>query len=122
MAQVSCGKERHTSPPHCSMRCRTKPLCHHKHSQPHTCHFGACPACTLPCKQPLPKCTHICSAPCKLNIYYYYYYYYLLLLLLLLFIIIIIIIYYYYLFIIIIYYYYMQATSSQLHTHMFGAL
>ena len=61
---VPCGKERTTAPPACVLRCRQPTDCDHPVRQPHNCHFGACPPCTLPCGKPLPRCEHTCTAPC----------------------------------------------------------
>lgn len=60
---VLCGKQKSTKPPRCRELCTLPSACHHPRRQPHGCHFGVCPSCTLPCSLPLP-CGHLCSARC----------------------------------------------------------
>ena len=60
---VLCGRERYTKPPRCKKRCTAPSVCHHTHRQPHHCHFGECPPCSLVCGKVL-ACGHNCVVRC----------------------------------------------------------
>jgi len=64
---VACGDAESTKPPVCLQKCTKKPICHHTVAAPHTCHFGPCPKCKLPCGKRIKACGHNCSAPCHLH-------------------------------------------------------
>lgn len=62
---LPCGAEKWAVPPRCTLPCRIPQLCRHAPasagSLPHTCHYGPCPPCELPCGTSLP-CGHVCGA------------------------------------------------------------
>lgn len=60
---VLCGKKKSTKPPRCREPCTLPSSCHHLQRHPHTCHFGPCPPCALPCGRLLP-CGHSCTSRC----------------------------------------------------------
>ena len=59
-----CGIIHLVDHPKCLLICKIISDCHHRNIQPHQCHFGDCPPCTLVCNRPLENCYHICSAIC----------------------------------------------------------
>ncbi|CAK9233126.1 unnamed protein product [Sphagnum troendelagicum] len=62
--QVPCGTERDQRPPRCVKPCRIPAVClHGANCKVHRCHYGACPACQLPCGAILP-CGHCCKERC----------------------------------------------------------
>uniref|UniRef100_A0A5S6QFC7 NF-X1-type domain-containing protein n=1 Tax=Trichuris muris TaxID=70415 RepID=A0A5S6QFC7_TRIMR len=61
--KVPCGRENTINPPKCTVNCSMLPVCDHKETASHACHYGRCPACLLPCNKPLP-CGHQCLAKC----------------------------------------------------------
>ncbi|KAK8792799.1 hypothetical protein WA158_004963 [Blastocystis sp. Blastoise] len=63
---VSCRERTIASPPECTEYCTKKSKCHHDHIQPHYCHYGPCPPCSLPCHKLLP-CGHLCLSLCHDN-------------------------------------------------------
>lgn len=60
---VPCKAYRRSIYPKCPYLCEKPSTCHHARIQPHSCHPGPCPPCTLPCLQKLP-CGHPCKAVC----------------------------------------------------------
>lgn len=58
---LPCGAESKAEPPHCVRPCLVPRICRHSPQlQPHRCHFGPCPPCTLSCATPL-ACLHSCT-------------------------------------------------------------
>ena len=62
--QVLCDKNSYSSTRICELYCCKKSCCLHKYIQPHTCHFGECPTCTLMCDKPYIDCVHKCNTRC----------------------------------------------------------
>ena len=59
-----CGSMRLQDHPKCLLMCKILSDCHHRNIQPHQCHFGDCPPCTLVCDRPLENCDHNCASIC----------------------------------------------------------